>query len=653
VTKQTTRAAPRRTAPKSPTIDAHGHPVFTHGLGGSDYIYRTASGERYMMVQHRGSGGGDRQFYQKHWDAAVGQWESGLNGIEPILYNLPRVVKGVQDGEDIYWAEGERDVDHLDVHGVVATTNPMGEGGGWRDSYTESLVAAGVKTLHVIWDRDDPGRRLAWKVADSVQAADINVKWRRAAVGKDAADHINAKLGVGDLVRERPKRPPARLTRPEPHSARLRASEDFGTTIPRGERDSTLTRLAGKLRRGGLGAEDMALMLEVYNQKRCEPPLSNEQVQKIARSVGRYASGDGRPSKTGNLMHYGPGDLAKPPVPLSWLIRGVWPLESHGGFGGKQKTLKTICAMAGGIAVASGKPMLNYERWAVPQAGPVLYMVGEGGYNFAHRRVQRIANDIYGIAPLDLDDVPLHLMVGIAEMNSDYYREKTMEFVREFGPPRLVVLDNLYNFHDAGIEVGNLYARGAMLSEYQHFIQAECGPCGLQVLDHFRKSADSNELDEFMQSGMAQWSDAWWLARARKPYDPDEGRSWLTVNIGTRQATSGGVYHIDIDEGPFDEQSDVYVRPMRVEVRRASAQVKDVRRNVLAVVNAVGENPGIVKRNLENHVGVTKQKVADAESAGLIVISDGPRGAQLHHLTQVGEAMYLQPDSGPIVREVP
>jgi hypothetical protein len=67
----------------------------------------------------------------------------------------------------------------------------------------------------------------------------------------------------------------------------------------------------------------------------------------------------------------------------------------------------------------------------------------------------------------------------------------------------------------------------------------------------------------------------------------------------------------------------------------------------------VGENPGIVKRNLENHVGVTKQKVADAESVGLIVITNGSRGAQVHHLTEAGKVMYTEPDSGPTVREVP
>ncbi len=61
-----------------------------------------------------------------------------------------------------------------------------------------------------------------------------------------------------------------------------------GEAIPEGKRDSTLTRIGGAARRiGATEPEILALLLKV-NQDRCQPPLENEQVAKIARSVSKY-----------------------------------------------------------------------------------------------------------------------------------------------------------------------------------------------------------------------------------------------------------------------------------------------------------------------------------------------------------------------------
>lgn len=58
--------------------------------------------------------------------------------------------------------------------------------------------------------------------------------------------------------------------------------------IPEGERNSTLTSIAGKMRRGGLGADAIEAALRVTNRDRCQPPLLDEEVHRIAHSVARY-----------------------------------------------------------------------------------------------------------------------------------------------------------------------------------------------------------------------------------------------------------------------------------------------------------------------------------------------------------------------------
>jgi len=61
-----------------------------------------------------------------------------------------------------------------------------------------------------------------------------------------------------------------------------------GNTIPAGQRNATLARLAGTMRRVGMGGEEILAALERANQNRCRPPLSAREVKRIASSISRY-----------------------------------------------------------------------------------------------------------------------------------------------------------------------------------------------------------------------------------------------------------------------------------------------------------------------------------------------------------------------------
>jgi putative DNA primase/helicase len=64
--------------------------------------------------------------------------------------------------------------------------------------------------------------------------------------------------------------------------------------IPNGDRNGTLTSLAGTMRRRGMGEEEIFGALEITNRLRCKPPLSEEEVRRICASVARYEP-DSRP----------------------------------------------------------------------------------------------------------------------------------------------------------------------------------------------------------------------------------------------------------------------------------------------------------------------------------------------------------------------
>lgn len=64
--------------------------------------------------------------------------------------------------------------------------------------------------------------------------------------------------------------------------------ENQKAPIPEGERNSTLTSLAGSMRRRGMTAEAIESALMVENNERCQPPLDDEEVKKIVKSVRKY-----------------------------------------------------------------------------------------------------------------------------------------------------------------------------------------------------------------------------------------------------------------------------------------------------------------------------------------------------------------------------
>lgn len=69
--------------------------------------------------------------------------------------------------------------------------------------------------------------------------------------------------------------------------ARIIAGEKGGSG-----RNDALTREAGRLRRIGWEADEMFGALAAFNKSRCEPPLGDAEVRKIANSVARYEPGE-------------------------------------------------------------------------------------------------------------------------------------------------------------------------------------------------------------------------------------------------------------------------------------------------------------------------------------------------------------------------
>jgi len=70
-----------------------------------------------------------------------------------------------------------------------------------------------------------------------------------------------------------------------------------GQIIPKGKRDETLASLAGTMRHKGMTEKEILAALLETNRSRCQPPLPDKDVRRIAKSIGKYApkSADSEP----------------------------------------------------------------------------------------------------------------------------------------------------------------------------------------------------------------------------------------------------------------------------------------------------------------------------------------------------------------------
>lgn len=94
-----------------------------------------------------------------------------LNNTPKQLYNLPNFLKAVQNGETVYFVEGEKDVETLKRFNMTATT--CGGVGDWKEEFAEYFK--GAKTI-ILPDNDKVGIKLAEQVKNDIKKYAFQVK---------------------------------------------------------------------------------------------------------------------------------------------------------------------------------------------------------------------------------------------------------------------------------------------------------------------------------------------------------------------------------------------------------------------------------------------------------------------------------------------
>ncbi len=181
-----------------------------------------------------------------------------------------------------------------------------------------------------------------------------------------------------------------------------------------GGRNAALAALAGRMRRGGFNQEAITSALLIENRTRCNPPLDDKEVEKIAWSISRYEPRD--PIRASSSPATSPdeewfpskegAEIDEDLPPVSWISRelrlapGV-TLVAGQGFGGK-----TVFLQALAMAVASGQDALG--RFSVRQGrvGHIDYEGGEAVTLTKYRRLGRAMSIPFDGLPLSVSCLP-------------------------------------------------------------------------------------------------------------------------------------------------------------------------------------------------------------------------------------------------------
>jgi len=210
--------------------------------------------------------------------------------------------------------------------------------------------------------------------------------------------------------------------------------------IVEGTRDATLTSFAGSMRRRGMTEPAILAALRVENE-RCRPPLSERDLERIARSVAGYA-----PEKVPKDEHLEPFALEVltaravcelPPLAAADQLLGPVVVRRQrvtlGAHTGEGKTTLALCIVR---AVVSEGEFLDWHGGG----GRALVLDAEQGLRTIQRRLHET-----GLAESELVDY-VRVPDGLS-LDSDPRHVAEVERVLREGGYALVVIDPLYKLH--------------------------------------------------------------------------------------------------------------------------------------------------------------------------------------------------------------
>jgi len=336
-------------------------------------------------------------------------------------------------------------------------------------------------------------------------------------------------------------------------------------SIAEGSRDSTLTRWAGVLRAQGLTYEELVAALLVMNAERCDPPMPDGQVRKIAASISKKPRGNA----LAVADFFDVADSEKMvrkkdwPIPLSgfvpgeakarrWILDEWLPVGEISSIYGAGSTGKSLLSLQLGISVAAGGKFLDMD---VQEDMMYIGVYCEDSADELHRRVESIRK-APEFAFLDEKNMPnpcyLWPRAGlnntlVTANNQDVVPGPFMPELRAFletlpkHKPKLMVLDTL-----SDIYMGDENVREKVNKVVKYYMVALAQAYNLTILLLAHPSRTGQNTGD-MLSGSTAWENA---VRNRLALATKEDRTWLR-RLKSNYAKRGAEIEIYWESGRF------------------------------------------------------------------------------------------------------
>ncbi|MEI6080407.1 MAG: bifunctional DNA primase/polymerase, partial [bacterium] len=218
------------------------------------------------------------------------------------------------------------------------------------------------------------------------------------------------------------------------------SGEQGNKNIPLGERNSTLTSLAGSMHHNGMSEESIRKALLSDNEIRCQEPLDDEEVNRIVNSVIKYDNSTGlKPIINTRIQLTRIGSmLSEPEKEMEYVVDDLLPCSGLSLLCGKPKTGKTTLVRQLALCVAQGTDFLDRSV----SKGAVLYFALE-------EKRSEITKHFRAMGVVGDDDIYIH----VSGARYDAFKE-VKKVIDEYRPS-LVVIDPLFRF--VNVKDGNDY----------------------------------------------------------------------------------------------------------------------------------------------------------------------------------------------------
>jgi Bifunctional DNA primase/polymerase, N-terminal/AAA domain/Primase C terminal 1 (PriCT-1) len=367
-----------------------------------------------------------------------------------------------------------------------------------------------------------------------------------------------------------------------------------------GERNDRLMSLAGTMKRRGMARESIEAGLLKENHRRCEPPLDDAEVHRIAESVSRYLA-NGAESRDGAFRIEDIPSVWQCEASTKWLVDNLIPESAVTLLCGDSGIGKSTLALALAGAVAHGGLFLGREI----EKRPVLYVDRENPLAVVRERIERLA--IAETAELRIWGL------WVTPSPEGPTATNILQFASATRP--LIIFDSLVGFHP-GSEQDASETRRHM----QAYIKLAAVGASVIVLHHTGK-ADTTKQYRGSSDIKAAVDVAYVLESLS---GPDAGIRSLRLKAFKNRVTLPETVHVEYRDGRFD----------------VSEQTTETHREIIERV--IRQRPGASKNEIEKlaqAAGIAQKRTRtlldEGTRAGWLVPDSGPRGRLSYRLAEI------------------